>query len=53
MADLLVAFDGHVPLAQALEVATAAGSVFTRRPMTRRELDELVEDPAGPRLEDL
>jgi hypothetical protein len=53
MADLLVAFDGRVPLAEAFGVATSTGSVFTRRPMTRRELDELVEDPAGPRLEDL
>ncbi len=53
MADLLVAFDRRVELDQAVEVATAAGAAFERRPMTRRELDDLVEDPASAQLEDL
>ena len=53
MADLLVAFDRRVPLDEAAEVATATGTAFRRRPMTRRDLDDLVEDPASARLEDL
>jgi len=53
MADLLVAFERRVPLEEAFEVATAEGASFTRRPMTRRELDRLVEDPATTLVEDL
>lgn len=53
MADLLVAFDRRIPLDEAAEVATATGSAFRRRPMTRRDLEALVEDPASERLEDL
>lgn len=53
MADLLVAFERRVPLADAVQVATAAGSAFERRPMTRRDLDRLVEEPDRARIEDL
>ena len=53
MADLLVAFDRHVPLGEAVEVATRQGAALEQRPMTRRDLDRLVEDPDRALLEDL
>lgn len=53
MADLLVAFDRRVALDQAVDVTTRAGVSLRRRPKTRRDLDELVEDPTSAGVEDL
>ncbi len=53
MADLLVPFDRRVALDRALEVASATGSTFRRRPMERRKLEALVEDPSHALVEDL
>ena len=53
MADLLVPFERRVALDDAVEVASATGAVFRRRPMERRELEALVEDPTDEAIEDL
>lgn len=53
MADLLVAFDRRVELDQAVEVACAGGETFRRRPMSRRDLEGLVESPDASVLDDL
>ena len=53
MASLLVAFQQRVSLDDAGQVGTADGTAFRRRPMARRELEDLVLDPTRRGIEDL
>ena len=53
MASLLVAFQRRVDLDAAGQVGTADGKAFRRRPMARRELEDLVLDPTQREVENL
>lgn len=53
MADLLVAFDGHVALEEAASVRGGDGVAFARRRIERGELEALLQAPDSARIRDL
>jgi hypothetical protein len=53
MADLLVAFEQRVALGDATEVRGTDGVAFARRPMSRGDLEALVEVPDAKRIREL